>query len=67
VAVVALDPDTQVPVDQTQTGADGRYTLWVPPGSYQLRVSRSGFAAQLRTVTVADLNQPVTADFQLAP
>jgi hypothetical protein len=67
VAIVALDPGTQTPVDQTQTGADGRYTLWVPPGSYRLRASRSGYTPQERDITVADVNQSVTADFNLVP
>src|SRR5262249_9783322 len=65
--VGALDFSTQTAVDQTQTGADGRYTLWVPPGTYHLRASRAGFTTQQRDITVADINQPVTADFQLAP
>jgi hypothetical protein len=67
VTVAALDPATQTAVDQTQTGADGRYSLWVPPGTFRLRAARSGFTTQQRDITVADVNQPVTADFQLAP
>jgi hypothetical protein len=67
VTVSALDPATQVAVDQTQTGADGSYTLWVPSGTFRLRAERAGFTTQQRDITVADINQPVTADFQLAP
>lgn len=67
VTITALDTATQGTVDETQTGADGRYTLWVPPGTFRLRAVRTGFATQQRDVTVANLNQPVTADFQMAP
>jgi Carboxypeptidase regulatory-like domain len=67
VTVAALDPATQDVLDQTQTGTDGRYTLWVPPGTVRLRAARTGFVTQQRDVNVADINQPVTADFQLSP
>jgi hypothetical protein len=67
VAVAALDSSTRALVDQSLTTADGRYTLWVPPGPYRVRASRTGFTAQERDVTILDVNQPVTVDFVLAP
>jgi TonB-linked SusC/RagA family outer membrane protein len=49
----------------TRSGPDGRYRVGnLDPGSYTLRVSRLGYQAVTRPITVASADVPV--DFQLA-
>ncbi|GBC97589.1 hypothetical protein HRbin17_00077 [bacterium HR17] len=48
VRVEALRGDTIV--DAAITGVDGRYTLWLPPGTYTLRASLAGFQTVTQTV-----------------
>lgn len=61
-------PDAQVRVIGSITGVmtrtDGTYRLVVPPGRYELRVSRIGYAAARDSVTV-DAAVTVTKDFRL--
>ena len=48
-------------------GSNGYYRLLgVPPGTYHVRVTRAGYAAQEREVTVLDIGGPL-ADFALEP
>jgi hypothetical protein len=37
-------------VDAAITDVDGRYQLWLPPGTYTLRASRDGFQTVTQTV-----------------
>ncbi|HEX8847258.1 MAG TPA: TonB-dependent receptor [Pyrinomonadaceae bacterium] len=51
----------------TRTDDSGRYSLTdLPPGSYQLSVSREGFATAARRV-ILDNDAPLTEDFLLVP
>jgi TonB-linked SusC/RagA family outer membrane protein len=71
-----LTSDTGQPVSGAQvllagrgigatTDADGHFTIrGVPPGTYQLRAQRIGFAPRSAQVTV-DANQTITADLAL--
>lgn len=46
------------------TGADGRYTLHVKPGTIEVRATRIGFIEQKKTVT-ATAGTPATLDFAM--
>lgn len=39
-------------VDVTTTDTEGKYALWIPPGTYLVRASKDGFAEVEREVTV---------------
>jgi hypothetical protein len=52
IRVVSLDAQDAQPQELT-ADADGRFTLELPPGRYQVQVSARGYAAQERTVEVA--------------
>ena len=47
------------------TRADGRYSLRVAPGTYTVRVTRLGFAADSATNVVVTTDAAATANFQL--
>lgn len=49
---------------QAATGADGRYTLSLPPGTYRLRTEAMGYQAAESSLTVAG---PMTANVALRP
>ncbi len=49
---------------QAATGADGRYSLSLPPGTYRLRAEAMGYQAAEASVTVTG---PTTADMSLRP
>jgi predicted deacylase len=46
---------------------DGRYSLWLPLGSYQVEVSADGYQSRMVTVRVDSYNEPVELDMQLTP
>jgi hypothetical protein len=52
IRVVSLDQE-DAPPHELSAGADGRFTLDLPPGRYEVRVSARGYAPQERTVEVA--------------
>jgi hypothetical protein len=51
IRVVSLDADDAPPHELT-AGADGRFTIELPPGRYQVQVSARGYAPQEREVEV---------------
>ncbi len=51
---------------KTTTNAEGSYRFaFVPPGTYQINVSASGFQSQARSGIVVTAGQPTTASIQL--
>jgi len=78
IAGTATDQGTNAPIPAAQiqiigttrgtlTGDDGKFRLTgVPSGTAQIRITRIGYAAVTRTVTVPT-NDVVTVDFPLAP
>ncbi|CAA9359140.1 MAG: Outer membrane TonB-dependent transporter, utilization system for glycans and polysaccharides (PUL), SusC family, partial [uncultured Gemmatimonadaceae bacterium] len=48
------------------TGPDGRYTIVAPPGTYQVRATRIGFAPQVVPGVAVTAGAAATADFRLA-
>jgi TonB-linked SusC/RagA family outer membrane protein len=62
-------PAASVGISGTGTGtitdADGNYSLKVAPGTYQLKVSYTGFQAVEKAVTVM-ANQTLTVDFNMS-
>jgi iron complex outermembrane receptor protein len=50
---------------QAETGAEGRYTLSLQPGTYRISIAAPGFAAFQRDVVAIGGNEPVTLDARL--
>ncbi|MEL6546675.1 MAG: PEGA domain-containing protein, partial [Myxococcota bacterium] len=46
---------------------DGRYSMWLPPGSHEITVAARGYRPQTLNVTVEQLNDPVKLDVNLVP
>jgi len=46
---------------------DGRFSLWLPLGSYQVEVSADGYQSRVVTVRVDSYDEPVELDMQLTP
>jgi hypothetical protein len=54
--------------DTYTIGSGSTYYLWLAPGTYTLKASRSGYQShEVQGVTVVDVNTPVRQDFSLAP
>lgn len=54
--------------EQTRSrGRDGRYSLWLPLGTWQVTVSASGFETQTFPVTVTSYDQAQNIDITLIP
>lgn len=54
-------------IDSTRSAFDGIYVLPLPPGTRDLQATKSGYAPQDRTVTLAVAEQRAGVDFELAP
>ena len=66
-AEVKLNDPTTNSSQTTKTNEVGRYNLaTVPPGTYEVRASREGFAASVRSGIVVSANNTVRADIQLS-
>jgi outer membrane receptor protein involved in Fe transport len=63
VQIVAVNQDTGFE-HSASTREDGTYSLTVPPGTYELRISAEGFTAQNQNVR-ALIGQTLTVDFRL--
>src|SRR5258706_7944115 len=70
----AVVPDAQVTVKQletnatreTRTDSDGRFRIpALPPGTYEVVVTKSGFTKLVRGPVVLHLNQPAELDVKL--
>lgn len=46
---------------------DGRFSMWVPPGSYQVTFTAPGFQPVTKPVSVTALNTTTTLDVELIP
>lgn len=65
-SIVALNTSTGVS-QTTTSGANGNFLLpQLTPGTYTLRVTKPGFAAQITQPFQLQVNQSLTDDFQLA-
>lgn len=53
-------------VNPQTTGADGRFSFFTPPGTYQLQVNKPGFQPY-RSWDIVVSNEPVTRDVPLTP
>ena len=53
-------------INPQTTGADGRFSFFTPPGTYQLEVNKPGFQPY-RSWDVVVSNEPVTRDVALTP
>lgn len=68
VTVSALEQPGNIIRDTMATGADGRYTLFIPEGNYLIRAEKPGFATVTRSVTVPPGGQIVdNVDILLVP
>lgn len=54
-------------IDSTRSAFDGTYVLPLPPGTRELHATKSGYAPEARTVTLALGEQRGGVDFDLAP
>lgn len=53
--------------DETTTDENGKYSFWVPSGTYTIRASKAGYTTVDQSVTVNDLSAVVTSNFTLTP
>jgi len=66
--VAAYEEGNATPVDTATTSELGQYSLWLPSGSFTLRVEREGFQTKELPVTLESQNLRVTVpDVGLLP
>ena len=65
-ADVALLGPGNTTVAATKTGADGSFTLDVPPGSYALEITADGFEKIVQGISAAANGRPITVTMSIA-
>lgn len=55
----------QTQIEQTVTAADGSYSFYVPPGTYEIRVAKDLYREAVGRVTVSDPTTPIRVDLAL--
>jgi hypothetical protein len=65
----STEPPTRFVVSHSRTDSDGRYSMTLPPGDYEVQAHKEGFlyASDEPALVTIDADQPVQQDFELPP